>query len=197
MEDVLTKERAQIVNELISHVIRAHQKFLSLDQTPLLKAAQVIHDAFIRENKLLLFGNGGSASDAQHVAAEFVGRFMRDRKALPAIALTADTSVVTAVANDYGYEYVFARQIEALGRSGDVVIGISTSGESSNVLAAFKVATQRGLTCIGLTGLDGGVIGQAADIHIVAPDASVPCVQELHRTILHIICQLVEQDQES
>jgi|TARA_B000000460_G_C21441220_1_gene359537 D-sedoheptulose 7-phosphate isomerase len=197
MEDILTKERAQIVNELISRVIRAHQKFLSLDQTPLLKASQVIHDAFIRENKLLLFGNGGSASDAQHVAAEFVGRFMRDRNALPAIALTADTSVVTAVANDYGYEHVFARQIEALGRSGDVVIGISTSGESSNVLAAFKVATQRGLTCIGLTGLDGGVIGQAADIHIVAPDDSVPCVQELHRTILHIICQLVEQDQES
>ena len=128
------------MNELISRVIRAHQKFLSLDQTPLLKAAQVIHDAFIRDNKVLLFGNGGSASDAQHVAAEFVGRFMRDRNALPAIALTADTSVMTAVANDYGYEYVFARQIEALGRSGDVVIGISTSGNSKNVVNAYKKA---------------------------------------------------------
>ena len=179
------------MNELISRVIRAHQKFLSLDQTPLLKAAQVIHDAFIRDNKVLLFGNGGSASDAQHVAAEFVGRFMRDRNALPAIALTADTSVMTAVANDYGYEYVFARQIEALGRSGDVVIGISTSGNSQNVVNGLKISKRNGCKTIGFLGNGGGKIKDIVDVAVIVNSNSTPRIQEVQRTIFHIICDLM------
>ena len=142
---------------------------------------------------MFAFGNGGSAADAQHVASELVGRFERERRGLAAIALTTDASVLTSVSNDYGFERVFARQIEALGRVGDVAMGITTSGASPNVVAAFEAARGRRLQTIALTGRDGGAAGRAADIHINVPADSTARVQEVHRTLLHVICDLVEK----
>jgi D-sedoheptulose 7-phosphate isomerase len=144
--------------------------------------------------KILVCGNGGSASDAQHFAAELVGRFMRERRALASIALTTDTSILTALANDYAFDRVFARQVEALGRPGDVVLGISTSGQSANVLAAFAAARALGLAVVALTGRDGGEVGRSADIHINVPSPSTARVQEVHRTLLHAICELIERE---
>jgi D-sedoheptulose 7-phosphate isomerase len=142
---------------------------------------------------VLVFGNGGSASDAQHLAAEFVGRFQKERRAVAAIALTTDTSILTAIGNDYAFDRVFARQIEALGESGDVAIGITTSGGSRNVVEAFTVAKERGLTTVAVTGRDGGEAGRIADVHLNVPDRSTARVQEVHRTLLHVICELVEE----
>jgi D-sedoheptulose 7-phosphate isomerase len=144
--------------------------------------------------RVLACGNGGSAADAQHFAAELVGRFERERPAMAAIALTTDSSIVTAVANDYDFARVFARQVEALGRPGDVLLGISTSGGSANVLAAFEAAKAAGLTTVALTGRDGGTVGRAADIHINVPAASTARVQEVHRTLLHAVCALIERE---
>lgn len=158
-----------------------------------LAAAHAIATSFKQGGKLLLFGNGGSASDAQHVAAEFVSRFLRERQALPAIALTTDTSILTSIGNDYSYDRIFARQIEALGRPGDVALGISTSGGSPNVVAGLQLAQERGLVTVAVTGRDGGAVGRAASIHINVASPSTPRVQEVHRTLLHIICDLVEQ----
>ena len=143
--------------------------------------------------KVLAFGNGGSASDAEHLVAELVGRFETERRSLAAVALTADSSVVTAIANDYGYERVFARQIEGLGDPGDVAFGISTSGRSPNVHAALAAAKARGLVTIALTGRDGGPIGAEAEIHLNVAEKSTPRVQEVHRTILHAMCSLLDR----
>jgi phosphoheptose isomerase len=159
---------------------------------PVLAAAAAIVSAMRAGGKLLLFGNGGSAADAQHVAAEFVGRFQRERPAMAAIALTGDASVVTSIANDYAFERVFARQIEGLGRKGDVAFGISTSGASPNVVTALIVARSLGLETIALTGGDGGAAGRAAANHVNVPSASAARVQEVHRTLLHVICDIVE-----
>jgi D-sedoheptulose 7-phosphate isomerase len=144
-------------------------------------------------NKPLLFGNGGSAADAQHIAAEFVGRFAFDRPALPALALSVNTSCVTAIGNDYGFEVVFARQIEALGRAGDVAIGISTSGNSPNVLQGIATAKRMGLHTVALTGANGGKLKSAVDVCICAPSNETPRIQECHILIGHIISELVEQ----
>jgi D-sedoheptulose 7-phosphate isomerase len=144
--------------------------------------------------RILACGNGGSATDAQHFAGELVGRFERERKAMAAIALTADTCILTALANDYDYRLVFARQIEALGRPGDVVLGISTSGGSANVLAAFESAKAGGMTTVAMTGRDGGAVGRAADIHINVATPSTARAQEVHRTLLHAICALIERE---
>ena len=160
---------------------------------PVLDAAAAIGGALRAGGKLLLFGNGGSAADAQHVAAELVGRFERERPALAAVALTTDTSVLTSIGNDYGSDRVFARQIEALGRPGDVALAISTSGGSANVLAALEVARAAGLQTIALTGRDGGSVGRSAAIHVNVPSASTARVQEVHRTLLHVICDIVER----
>ena len=160
---------------------------------PVLDAAAAIIGAMRGGGTLLLFGNGGSASDAQHVAAEFVGRFQRERAAMAALALTTDTSVLTSVANDYAFDRVFARQIEALGRKGDVALGISTSGASPNVVAALDTARARGLQTIALTGRDGGAVGRAAAIHVNVPSDSTARVQEVHRTLLHVMCDIVER----
>jgi D-sedoheptulose 7-phosphate isomerase len=157
-------------------------------------AAQAISDALKSGHKLLVFGNGGSAADAQHVVAELVGRFQRERAALPAIALTVDTSILTAIANDYSFKQVFARQVEALGNAGDVAMGISTSGESPNVVAALQAAKAKGLKTIALTGRDGGSVGRAAEIHVNVPDQSTPHVQEVHMTLLHVMCDVIEED---
>ena len=143
--------------------------------------------------KLLLFGNGGSAADAQHVAAELVGRFTRERVALAAMALTTDTSVLTSVGNDYAFDRVFARQVEALGRPGDVALGISTSGASPNVVAALEAARALRMHTIALTGSDGGAVGRVAAIHLNVPSDVTARVQEVHRTLLHVICDIVER----
>ncbi len=139
-----------------------------------------------------MFGNGGSAADAQHFVAEFVGRFQRERRALAAVALTTDTSILTAIGNDYGYDRVFARQVEALGDAGDIAFGITTSGGSPNVIEGLPRRAGRGMSTIALTGRDGGEAGRAADIHVNVPDPSTARVQEVHRTLLHVICEIVE-----
>ena len=155
--------------------------------------AGIMIDSLQNNNKILLMGNGGSAADAQHLAAELVGRFKAERKALPAIALTTDTSILTALGNDYGYESVFARQIEALGCAGDVVVGISTSGESANILKALEVANEIGCKTIGLTGKGGGRIAKVVEVSLVVPSQETARIQEAHITIGHIVCNLVEE----
>ena len=161
----------------------------------IVEAALLISDCLAAGGKLLLFGNGGSAADAQHLAAEFVGRFVVERPGLAAIALTTDSSILTAVANDYGFERIFARQIEALARPGDVAIGISTSGNSANVLAAMKQAVNQNLKTIGLSGKDGGLLAMASDVSVTVPAANTARIQECHIAIGHIWCELVEFDQ--
>lgn len=143
--------------------------------------------------KLLVMGNGGSAGDSQHFAAEIVGRFKRERRGLPALALTTDSSILTAIGNDYGFDAVFSRQIEALAEPGDVVVGLSTSGNSSNVQRALELARQRGCVTIGLLGRDGGSIKEFCDLPLVVPSSNTPRIQEAHITIIHIVCDLVEK----
>jgi D-sedoheptulose 7-phosphate isomerase len=158
----------------------------------IVEAAQAINVCIRSGGKILLFGNGGSAADAQHIAAEFVCRFSRDRDPLPAIALTTDTSALTAIANDYGFERVFARQVDALCQSSDVVIAISTSGRSPNVIAGIEAARARGARTIGLTGGEGGQMSEAVDIPIVIPTNRTARIQECHITVGHLICEVVE-----
>jgi phosphoheptose isomerase len=155
-------------------------------------AAAVIAGALGSGRKLLAFGNGGSAGDAQHLVAELVGRFQKERAGFAAIALTADTSLLTSVANDYGFERVFARQVEALGSAGDVAFAITTSGTSPNVVAALKAAQGRGLRTVALTGRDGGEAGRLAEVHVNVPDDCTARVQEVHITLIHAICEIVE-----
>lgn len=157
------------------------------------KVADLLVNAFRQGNKPLLFGNGGSAADAQHIAAEFVGRFAFNRPALPALALSVNTSCVTAIGNDYGFDLVFARQIEALGRPGDVAIGISTSGNSPNVVQGLETAKKLGLHTVALTGAGGGKMKGAADTCLCAPSNETPRIQECHILIGHIISELVEE----
>jgi D-sedoheptulose 7-phosphate isomerase len=158
------------------------------------EAALLIMGCLRNGGKVLFFGNGGSAADAQHLAAELVGRFVRERAGLPAIALTTDSSILTAVGNDYGFEQVFARQIQALGRPGDVAVAISTSGNSANVLEGVKEARKRNLKTIGLTGKDGGALAQQADVAITIPSTSTARIQECHIAIGHLFCELVDAD---
>lgn len=143
--------------------------------------------------KLLFAGNGGSASDAQHLAAELVGRYQKERDALPALALTTDTSALTAISNDYGYEQVFARQIAALGQKGDVFFALSTSGNSKNILVSLPIARQKGLTCIGMTGENGGAMNELCDYMIKVPSSITAKIQEGHIKIGHILCQAIEE----
>ena len=158
------------------------------------KAARAIRAALDAGGKVLAFGNGGSATDAEHVAAELVGRFRKDRTGLSALALTADSAVVTSIGNDYGFDHVFRRQVEALGRPGDVALAITTSGRSANVNLALAAARERGLVTIGLTGRDGGETGAQVDVHVNVPSADTARVQEAHRAVLHVLCELVEMD---
>ena len=157
------------------------------------QVTEIMIDAFRAGNKVLLFGNGGSAADAQHIAAEFVGRFAFDRPALPALALSVNTSCVTAIGNDYGFDLVFSRQIEALAHRGDVAIGITTSGQSPNVLRAMSTARKMGLHTVGLTGSAGSKLAGAVDHCICVPSNETPRIQECHILIGHIISELVEQ----
>ncbi len=157
------------------------------------RAARLVTEALAAGRSLYVMGNGGSAADAQHMACELVGRFQKERKPLPCVALTTDTSVMTAVANDYGAQQVFARQVEALVREGDVVIGISTSGNSANVNLALQEARRRGARTVGLTGRTGGEMLPLCDAAVCVPADQTPRIQEAHQTIIHIICHLVEQ----
>jgi D-sedoheptulose 7-phosphate isomerase len=172
-------------------------KELLLRDTTLISTISTVSEllihAFRRKNKVILFGNGGSAADAQHIAAEFVGRFAFDRGALPAMALNVNTSCITAIGNDYGFDQVFSRQVEALGRAGDVAIGMSTSGNSANVIQAISVAKQMGIHTVGFNGGKGGKLKGAVDHCICIPSDETPRIQECHILIGHIISELVER----
>jgi D-sedoheptulose 7-phosphate isomerase len=157
------------------------------------KIAQVIVAGLRSGHKLLLVGNGGSAGDAQHIAAEIVGRYKKERPAYAAIALTTDTSALTAIGNDYGFEQVFARQVAGLGRRGDILLALSTSGRSPNILAALRVAHEHGLITIGFTGAKGAALGVACDHLLVAPSDDTPVIQQIHLAVAHGICDEVEQ----
>jgi D-sedoheptulose 7-phosphate isomerase len=193
VSDGLSADHAAVV-EIFEAAIALHARVRDTDHAALLRAVGAIREAHAAGGMVLTFGNGGSAADAQHLAAELVCRFARERRALGAVALSTDTSVLTAVGNDYGFDRVFARQVEALGRPGDVAVGISTSGRSPNVVKALEAARARRLRTIALTGRDGGAAGAAAEIHVNVPDGSAARVQEVHRTLIHVICELVERD---
>ncbi len=166
---------------------------LAAEQAPqIAQAAEILIECFARGGKVLLFGNGGSASDAQHLAAEWTGRLRRERPGLPALALTANSSDLTAIGNDYGFERVFARQLEAHGRAGDVALAISTSGDSPNVLAAVEAARRRGLHVIALAGKGGGKLAGHADVAIVVPSRDTQRIQECHIAIAHVLADLVD-----
>jgi phosphoheptose isomerase len=175
----------------ISQHMAALQSIIAL-KTAVELAGKKIAECLQRGNKVLLCGNGGSAADAQHIAAELVGRFITERKGLPAIALTTDTSILTAVGNDYGYDHIFARQVEAHARQGDVLIGISTSGNSANVIAAVNAANQVGCTTIGMLGRDGGKLQALVDHSITVPVQTTAAIQECHIVIGHIWCAMID-----
>lgn len=180
------------IEAIFTEAIEAHRATLQQSASVIREAADRMRRTIEADGKILTFGNGGSAADAQHVAAEFINRFQRERKPLAAIALTTDTSVITSIANDSDYDRVFSRQIEALGRRGDIALGISTSGRSASVLAAFRQARSQGLTTVALVGPDGSAVHDHVDLFISAVASSTPRIQEVHRTILHVLCELVE-----
>jgi len=182
-----------VIREHMEASIAAKRRVLDQLLPVIESAAQAIIGAVRTGNKVLFFGNGGSASDAQHLAAEFVGRYEKERRALPSIALTTDTSILTAVANDYSFDTIFARQIEALGVRGDVAFGISTSGNSKNVNQAILAAKAKGLKTVGLTGRSGGELAKIADITIVIPVERTAHIQECHIAIGHVLCRLVDE----
>jgi D-sedoheptulose 7-phosphate isomerase len=185
------------VKEEIRLQLRSHAETIAAVERDLLpeieSAARLLVDAFQNGKKLLVMGNGGSAADAQHFAAEIVGRFKLERPALPAISLTTDTSILTAIGNDYGFDRAFRRQVEAHAAAGDVVVGISTSGNSPNVQLALQLAAESGCRTVALLGRDGGTIKGCAELSIIVPSFDTPRVQEGHITIIHIICDLVER----
>ena len=180
------------ISSVIRESSRVKEAALAANLDALEKTAQAIIKAFQGRRRVFFCGNGGSAADSQHLAAEFVGRFQKERGALPALALTTDSSILTSLANDYSFDVVFARQIEALGNSGDVLVGISTSGRSPNVLKAFEKARELGMTTVAFTGNDGGLMARAADIAVIVPSKVTARVQEAHIALLHAICEVVE-----
>lgn len=182
------------VKDVILESIQVKEELMRTKVADILGIAQILIDCLKKNGKLILFGNGGSAADSQHIAAELVGRFKKDRNALAAISLTTNTSILTSLANDYGYEVVFAKQIEALGDKNDVAIGISTSGKAKNVNAGIKQAKKMGLKTIGLTGCDGGELAKLADVSLIVPSQVTARIQEAHITIGHAICELIEQE---
>ena len=185
----------KMILEQVDELTQVNQKMLSdkLLISKLVDVSSICINTFKKDGKILVAGNGGSAADAQHFAGELVSRFLFDRPALSAIALTTDSSILTAIGNDYGYEDVFARQIQALGRSGDVFIAISTSGNSANILKAIQTAKAIGLVVIGLTGLSGGKMKDMCDVCLCAPSDSTPRIQECHLFIEHTLCACIEE----
>lgn len=183
---------ARAVSAAFDESARVKREFAAGHAQAMERAARILIDCFSRGGKVLLFGNGGSAADAQHIAAEWEGRFRRERPGLPAIALTANSSNLTAIGNDYGFERVFARLVEAHGRKGDVAIAISTSGNSPNVLAAVDEARVRGMHTLGLAGNDGGKLAGLVDVALVVPSDRTDRIQEVHITALHALCDAVD-----
>lgn len=182
-----------LIRTSVSESIEVKKSFFQTNEQLIAMVAREICTAFENGNKVLLFGNGGSAADAQHIAAEWVGRFRRERRALPAVALTTDTSILTAIGNDYGFDQVFARQVHALGRPGDIAIAISTSGNSPNVLLAADAATEEGMLTVGLTGRDGGKLGPKVKYHLNVPHPLSARIQEVHIMIGHLLCDLADE----
>ncbi|MGN6638616.1 MAG: D-sedoheptulose 7-phosphate isomerase [Mucilaginibacter sp.] len=180
-----------IIEELKAHQ-QLIQKVIDLLAGDIEKACKMMVSTLKKGNKVLLAGNGGSAADAQHIAAELSGRFVKERKALPGIALTTDTSALTSIANDYGYEYVFSRQVEALANPGDLFIGISTSGNSQGILNAFDTARKLDCTTLGLSGRNGGKMNGICDLNIIVPSEVTARIQEMHILIGHILCKAVD-----
>lgn len=177
---------------LTSHIELVNKLYLLQDKVT--KIQDIITESFRNGGKLMICGNGGSAADAQHIAAEFTGRFIKDRRPLPAMAMTTDTSALTCISNDYGYEYIFSRQVEALGREGDIMLGISTSGNSRNIKKAMMSASKLGMHSIGLLGGTGGDILNEADFSLVVPSDITARIQEAHIIIGHTICGAVEMN---
>lgn len=184
-----------IKSEMLAHKETVEKTIESL-QHQIYTACIIATETINNGGKILLFGNGGSAADAQHIAAELSGRYKTERGGLPGIALTTDTSVLTAVGNDYGYDRVFDRQVEAIAQKGDLLIGISTSGNSKNVLRALSLGRNMGCKTIGLSGRDGGVMDEFCDINLVVPSDDTPRIQEMHIMIGHIICQAIDDSLE-
>ena len=180
-----------IQKEMLSHQ-NVIEKTIAGLQNHIYTACIIASEAIKNGHKILLCGNGGSAADAQHIAAELSGRYKTERRGLPGLALTTDTSVLTAVGNDYGFDRVFDRQVEALAREGDVLIGISTSGHSKNIVRALSLARNMGCKTIGFSGRDGGVMNEFCDINLVVPSDDTPRIQEMHIMIGHIICQAID-----
>ncbi|MFH1441561.1 MAG: D-sedoheptulose 7-phosphate isomerase [Candidatus Omnitrophota bacterium] len=181
------------ITDIILESIHVKEQLLHTCLGQIKDIADIMIEALKKNGKVILFGNGGSAADSQHIAAEFVGRFKKDRTPLAAIALTTNSSVLTSLANDYGYEVVFAKQIEALGQKNDVAVGISTSGKAKNVTLGIKQAKKMGIRTVVLTGGDGGELEKLADTALVVPSNITARIQEAHITIGHVICELVEQ----
>ena len=181
-----------IQNEFNKHIKTANLLHNLTDAVA--SSAQLCIDCLKSGGKILIFGNGGSAADAQHIAAELVGRYKVERKGLPAIALTTDTSAITSIGNDFGYNHIFDRQVEALANKSDVVIGISTSGKSENIINALKVASKLNCITIGFSGQDGGEMNEICNINLVVPSEDTPRIQEMHIVIGHTICHLIDQE---
>ncbi len=190
INDYIKKKILNIQNIIQDHIETA-QKLVALE-ADILQICQLCSDAILRGHKILLAGNGGSAADAQHIAAEFVGRFVNERRSLPAIALTVDTSALTAISNDYGFENVYARQIEGLGTEGDIFIGLSTSGNSPNIIKAVEAAQSKGLKTIVLLGKNGGILRGMSDAEIIVPSDITARIQEMHILIGHILCEYID-----
>jgi len=182
-----------IAEEFSSH-LETIQTVIGTMEEDLANASKLAVETLKRSNKILLCGNGGSASDAQHIAAELTGRYKSERRGLPGIALTTDTSALTAISNDYGYERVFDRQVEALANEGDLIIGISTSGNSANVISALKAAKELRCTTIGFSGKDGGKMNEVCDINLVVPSDNTPRIQEMHILFGHTLCQIIDNE---
>ena len=182
----------KLIENIYRESIQVKEQAFKVNMDAIVKTVESVIKAFEHNNKIFLFGNGGSAADSQHIAAEFIGRFQKERKSLPAIALTTDTSILTALGNDYGFDIIFARQLEGLGQKGDIAIGISTSGNSKNVLEGIKKAKQLGLLTVSFTGGDGGQLAKISDISIIVPSKVTARIQESHICIAHAICELAE-----
>jgi D-sedoheptulose 7-phosphate isomerase len=190
---VASDRRREVIRETIQASIDTKQKLSEVGTSGILRMADMIGDSLLRRRKVMIFGNGGSAADAQHFAAELVGRFRRSREPLRVMALTTNTSIITAIGNDFGFDEIFSRQIRAYADKDDIVIAISTSGNSKNVLKAVREATTRGAITIGLTGGAGGELASICDHCIVVPSEDVQRIQECHILISHVVCDLVEQ----
>lgn len=183
----------QRIDEVVSESLEVKKRFFEAHAARIVALADLIAERVRKGGKVLVFGNGGSAADAQHFAGELVGRFTKEGPPIPALALTTDTAIMTAVGNDYGYEHIFKRQVEAHARPDDIAVGISTSGNSTNVLEAMEVAKARGVLTVGMTGEDGGKLAALVDHLFAVPSKETPRIQEAHHLMNHILCELLEE----